>query len=530
MNGALLWIVPPAVGAVIGFVTNAIAIKMLFRPLAEKRLFGLRIPFTPGILPRQRNKLAANIGKMVSRELLTESIVRERLRSPQFETLIRRSVASYTEKLLSSTISEAASFASNLPIVRNGGADAVSGSDIGRSISTVVDRFVASEAFSGLVRSVIRQTAASIGAKSPSAFFGSGAGLPSAADLIDHFLASLATDDAERRISSAIERFLRDGVESGRQLSSYLPETAAESVSRFVDFLYPMAVEAGLRFLDQPGTRRELEAKGKVILRDAILELNAFQRFFVSAAQYDKTLTERMPAIIQGFVERIAEMVRAEENRQRFIETVLHTADNLISKPAGEALAVFGAEPDVLARKLAARLRSLLASDSFGSALRALVGGFFAKLSDEPIERILRERLGLDLPAVADMAAFSLIGHIRSEGSLAVPRLVAGFLQERGNDTLASFLKIDVDEKEKWDALIAEKAVSMVDERVSGIIESLDVQRMVSERIDALEMEDVERIVLDVLADQLKWIDVFGAILGALMGLFQAGFSFFMSR
>jgi uncharacterized membrane protein YheB (UPF0754 family) len=38
----------------------------------------------------------------------------------------------------------------------------------------------------------------------------------------------------------------------------------------------------------------------------------------------------------------------------------------------------------------------------------------------------------------------------------------------------------------------------------------------------------VEHIVLDVMANQLWWINVFGAILGALIGLFQSFFSWFV--
>ena len=58
MNSLLVWCIPPLAGAVIGYVTNAVAIKMLFRPLTEIRVFGIRLPFTPGILPRHRHKLA----------------------------------------------------------------------------------------------------------------------------------------------------------------------------------------------------------------------------------------------------------------------------------------------------------------------------------------------------------------------------------------------------------------------------------------------------------------------------------------
>jgi uncharacterized membrane protein YheB (UPF0754 family) len=46
----------------------------------------------------------------------------------------------------------------------------------------------------------------------------------------------------------------------------------------------------------------------------------------------------------------------------------------------------------------------------------------------------------------------------------------------------------------------------------------MNIRAMVAARIDSLDMLRVERIVLDVMADQLKWINFFGAILGALIG------------
>ncbi|WP_329886768.1 DUF445 domain-containing protein [Pseudoramibacter faecis] len=59
------WIVPPLIGAVIGYITNYIAIKMLFRPLTPKMIFGRRVPFTPGIIPRRKAQLADALGKAV---------------------------------------------------------------------------------------------------------------------------------------------------------------------------------------------------------------------------------------------------------------------------------------------------------------------------------------------------------------------------------------------------------------------------------------------------------------------------------
>ena len=51
---------------------------------------------------------------------------------------------------------------------------------------------------------------------------------------------------------------------------------------------------------------------------------------------------------------------------------------------------------------------------------------------------------------------------------------------------------------------------------------------MVTQRIDSLDMLAVEGLVSAVIADQLKWINVFGAILGAIMGLVQCVLQLFL--
>jgi len=100
MNNILFWLLPPAIGAFIGYFTNLVAIKMLFRPLKETRLFGFRLPFTPGILPKERHKLADSIGRMVEQELLTSEVLRERLARTEVRQKISNTLGSYTDQLL----------------------------------------------------------------------------------------------------------------------------------------------------------------------------------------------------------------------------------------------------------------------------------------------------------------------------------------------------------------------------------------------------------------------------------------------
>lgn len=60
------------VSAVIGYATNYIAVKMLFRPLKPVYIKGVKLPFTPGIIPREQPRLAKALGKAVGDTLLTQ--------------------------------------------------------------------------------------------------------------------------------------------------------------------------------------------------------------------------------------------------------------------------------------------------------------------------------------------------------------------------------------------------------------------------------------------------------------------------
>jgi len=75
----LNWLLPPLLGAVIALATNWIAIVMLFRPHTEKRIFGLRVPLTPGLIPRERAKLGQKLGAAISVHLLTPEVLAKAL-------------------------------------------------------------------------------------------------------------------------------------------------------------------------------------------------------------------------------------------------------------------------------------------------------------------------------------------------------------------------------------------------------------------------------------------------------------------
>lgn len=97
MSFEVSYIVAPLLGGVIGYITNDIAIRMLFRPHKAKYLFGIKIPFTPGIIPKEKGRIASAIGSAISENLMSKDVLEKNLLSDEMITKIRLSMDSFFE-------------------------------------------------------------------------------------------------------------------------------------------------------------------------------------------------------------------------------------------------------------------------------------------------------------------------------------------------------------------------------------------------------------------------------------------------
>lgn len=79
----LTYIAGPLIGGVIGYITNDIAIRMLFRPHQAKYLFGRKLPFTPGIIPKEKGRIAGAVGGAISDNLMNQEVLEKNLLSEE---------------------------------------------------------------------------------------------------------------------------------------------------------------------------------------------------------------------------------------------------------------------------------------------------------------------------------------------------------------------------------------------------------------------------------------------------------------
>jgi uncharacterized membrane protein YheB (UPF0754 family) len=69
----------PVISAFIGWVTNWIAIKMLFHPREPQKILGITFH---GIFPKRQHQFAEKLGKLVSAEFLSFSDIEQKISDP----------------------------------------------------------------------------------------------------------------------------------------------------------------------------------------------------------------------------------------------------------------------------------------------------------------------------------------------------------------------------------------------------------------------------------------------------------------
>jgi uncharacterized membrane protein YheB (UPF0754 family) len=273
----LPWILPPLLGAVIGYLTNALAIRMLFRPLREYRFLGIRVPFTPGVIPRQRVDLAESIGRMVSRELLTEDVFSARFGSDSFRQSLQPVVVGAVDHLAGTTVS---SLRSTLAI---------------DSILTMAATLITEERIEDLTRGIAESISRRDRHSSRS-------------------LVALAGD------VRPLERI------DAERLRSIMAE------------VWPVVQEGVDRVLHTPAVQAEMAVRARRILHYSLDQLSSLQRLFVSAAQYDRQLESRIPAIVSRSTAEILQALESPGTRAHAVASILDWVEKNRSKRLGDLI------------------------------------------------------------------------------------------------------------------------------------------------------------------------------------------------
>lgn len=503
----LPYALPPVIGAVIGYVTNYVAIRMLFRPLTEKRVFGIRIPFTPGIIPRQRYQLSHSIARMVSTKLFTEDVLISKLNDPAFAESLTASVARFTEDLLDREPDSDSDTTTALGEV----------SDL---VATLLEGFVFSDAFRESARRIV--TVAIDGALklkidriAPES--------ETIDRLVGRTLHAVAGGAAATAIRASVVKWVSTHVANDTPLHEALGPIVLDRLADLLPKSYTPILDSLVTFLRQPETREELAVHGRELVKRILRRLNLFQRLLVSATQYDRNLDENMPAIVSDVIDSLEDAGRSPETKAQIVSVFrsrLTEWGETGVRRLGESLSVD--LPELADRVVSAALE-LLGREDVHAGVSGSILKFLRSRGNETLDQVIGDIVGLDQSALKERVVALLDRWMERPDAAAriadqVSKFLSTYLFRPRATALRAVMALSDQQKQHIDSILAGKLREQLAIRVPELIDGLDIYGMVVEKIDGLDVESVEDLLLMVIAQHLKWINLFGALLGAIIG------------
>jgi uncharacterized membrane protein YheB (UPF0754 family) len=98
-----IYILIPLISAFIGWMTNWVAIKMLFHPVKPVKFLGMTFQ---GIFPKRQQQFAEKLGRLVSNELLSFTDIEQKITSPENLKKILPHVEQHIDQFLREKISD----------------------------------------------------------------------------------------------------------------------------------------------------------------------------------------------------------------------------------------------------------------------------------------------------------------------------------------------------------------------------------------------------------------------------------------
>ncbi|MBN2535559.1 MAG: DUF445 family protein [Spirochaetales bacterium] len=515
----LSWTLPPVLGAIIGYVTNYLAIKMLFRPLTEKRIFNIRIPLTPGIIPKQRHVLAESIGNMVSKQLLTFDTFKIHFDTPAVQDGLKTHISRLTQSLLTKRLSllEADKIELFLDFINN-------------FIFKTLNRLFHSDKVTGKIKTLIRDIISAFLEKNAYDLLAS----IKLKNIISSYVLPFITGPKIKAwLLNEISQWTKRHLKKNTPLLEIIPADFIDDLFKSFTLFLPELIQALFNWLRTEETKTTLEQQGRELIKNVFKKLNLFQQFFVSVAQYDKTLTAKMPEIVDDTLNSFESAAKDPANQIHFIESAQKAIHSWLTKGVFDIFFNEAIDIDEKLKGIVNKLFGILESPEAEKFVLAQAESFMEKNRDKTLKELLALQAGIkeeDIIVFVQQYIIALLSKKETiEGiSRTLSNLAASLISGLEEQPVSELLGLDDKIKAGIDGFLYEKLMSIIESKLPDLVESLNVKDLVVKKINGLNVADVEKLLLMVIAQHLKWINIFGALLGAVIGFIQVIVNIFM--
>lgn len=460
------FITTPLVAGVVGYITNKIAIKMLFRPY-EPKWYTLG---WQGIVPKTRPKLAVKISEIVGQKLLAHDDFLYALENNDIKAKIHNIIA---EKLksLNSKVIHALIRLSNLEdkIIDN---KKVINNILNNAAVSVADIFLNKKIDIDEFREPVFQ-------------------------LVKNFNLEKAIDN---QLENTINSFLSDD----KILQDILPQDILKRRNDLIEYL-TITIMANIRRLGKNDMVKAVLAQKVVNFKDNMLS-SATGMDILKAGFINLFLSnEKIEQIVENELPHITEDLSTNPVIYKNIyKTIEDEIENLLKKPVNEIMVKLGFNDN---HDIVIYLKNhFFTNSNILDKVSALILDKLYQYGNLSIKEILL-LLNIDIYKFINIDVMDILNaeNYKTVKSNMIKKFTA-FINSNFNKTA------DV---------ITEITVKLIKSNLKYALNAVNIEKIVKDKINALPLPEVENILFSFMKEHFKWINILGFFIGFLIGLAQ---------
>ncbi len=526
---ALNYASPPVVGAFIGYLTNMVAIKMLFRPLHAWRIFGVRVPFTPGVIPSKRDELAINMGEMVGEHLLTSKEIGQALANEAFQTHLYGLIENRGSTLLQQDLGPLPSLIpKGYQIYFDVAVKAVT-----HQAQEGIHTFVASSAFAVIVKTAVDRQLERLLATRLADIFPGREREGGYAFIEKNLARMLASPAMEQWIETFVQQKVYGTLRQDKSLADILPESLQGFIVDIIEEQTPAFLGRLALVISEPEIRNKIVKGVRAGVEHFIASMGPMAgmvKTFLSMETVERKVREYL-IDKEG---EIVDWMQNDEVQQRVSTFLRERSQDFLATPlatmvgtkdgAGAADGQGGDRVELFCTQMSRQLLAFFREPEMTTAVAFMIkdnlethmeGGGLA------LGEVLWDLMG-DAGVqrgkvwIKDEALSILRSEETRKNLNGMTQTLLQGLLARPVGRLSALLPAGV--RDGLYQSIQKMASDMLAAEVPGLVASLNLKEIVREKVDSLDLMRLERLLLSIMEEQFKYINLFGAILGFLIG------------
>ncbi len=470
--------VMPVMGAVVGYCTNWLAIKMVFRPYEEKRFLGMRVPFTPGVMAKERYVFSKKLGDSLSQNIITTEEIIKYTQDVNFEEVIKKLINNNnTDKQLSEFVTDEKSVQAIKNVVvkfLKNGLNEENKEKLSTGVALEVNKFLSDFLNNnGKLESLFTKE-----------------------EQVEILKGFKQNDELFKVLNNLITKMFRNEELLNKQVSELLGTDTSEKIIKSIDEKSDSIRLALLSFVKSEDFNF-VEAKIRVLVAEGISAIPLASMFGGGA------LADMIVPLLK---ERIVDSLEDPDNNDEIAEGTKNFI-NVLLKTKTEDLINYVSQDVMYTTSQKIVIDTI---NSFTETVESGNSGIEYKKMFEPLVTAIQGKV----PDIVSKGFDNLLNN-ESKLELLAQAITDSILKVRVSD-----ITNNIDDELATKLSIVVK--NLFDSNIGKLVDSINISEIVENKINSFDMKEAEKLVVDVINKELKMITNLGGVLGFAIGLASA--------